>query len=205
MEITNKTLAMFLVAAIVVSLAGTIISLNKLGRISTTGFATSDTGTASLYVNSTTEIFFAVDAVNWGEGYVNVTAGAPLFCTLDSETLVSTGCVRFTANDVGLVLENDGNTYPSISLKATQNGTTMFTDASANLSYRVINNESNSCTSPAPAAYTAVNVTGGVGTVVCPALEYLTANDTIRVNVLVNFTNIATTGAKSTTFTATAS
>ena len=49
MEINNRALVLFLVAAIVVSLAGTIISLNKLGTLRyTTGLAASDTATATL-------------------------------------------------------------------------------------------------------------------------------------------------------------
>lgn len=208
MEITNKTLAMFLVAAIVVSLAGTIISLNKLGRISTTGYATTDTGTASVYVNTSTEIRFAINAINWGEGYVNATAGAPLNCTLDSENGKSAGCIRFTQNNVGLTLENDGNTLPSISLKSDVNGTGMFGDFSSyggsQLLYKVTNNETNSCTSPIPAAYTDVNITAP-GTVVCPAFEYNDANDTLTVDVKVNFIYLTTSGQKTASFLATAS
>lgn len=210
MEITNKTLAIFLVAAVVVSLAGTIISLNKLGTIHyTTGYASTDTGTATLYVNSSTEIIFVIDAIDWGEGYVNATAGAPLNCTLNSEGDKSAGCIRFTTNDVGMVLQNDGNTIPIVSLKSDVNGTGMFGElfdyGGSQLMYKVTNNETDSCTTPVPAAYTDVNVTGGLGTEICPGLEYNDANDTLRVDVQVNFNYLTLAGQKIAQLTATAS
>ena len=54
MEISNKTLAILLLAAVAVSLGGTIISmnsLNRLGEITTTGYATDPTGIVNLSVD----------------------------------------------------------------------------------------------------------------------------------------------------------
>ena len=69
MDISNKTLAMFLVAAIVVSIAGTTISLNRLGDISTspTGFATSGVGNVSLNVNTDLSIVLDEAWINFGD------------------------------------------------------------------------------------------------------------------------------------------
>lgn len=209
MEITNKTLAMFLVAAVVVSIAGTVISLNRLGSLQyTTGYASSDQGTATVYVNSTTDILFTIDSINWGEGYVNASVGAPLNCTLDSENTKSAGCIRFTQNNVGLILLNDGNTYPAVRLYSNVNGTDMFgaqtTYGGSQLQYKVTNNETNSCTSVPVSTYTDVNETNP-GTLVCDALEYADANDTLRLDVWVNFNYLTASGQKTATFTATAS
>ncbi len=212
MEITNKTLAMFLVAAIAVSLFGTIISLNKLSSISTTGYATSDTGTATVYVNSSTSIFFYVDAVNWGEGYVNATPGAPFNCTLNSEGLRSAGCVRFTQVSQGFVLENEGNTYPTINLDSDVNGSVMLGEhwsyGGPLLLWKVTANETNSCGGggiPAPlASYIPANTTGA-GSLICPALEFANGNDTLKIDVQVNIPYTVTTGQKTAQFTAQAS
>jgi len=190
-------------------LFGTIISLNKLSSISTTGFATSSVGTASVYVNSSTSIFFYVNAINWGEGYVNATSGSQYNCTLNSEGLKSSGCVRFTTVSQGLILENEGNTYPAINLKTNTNGSILFGEnwlyGGPLLLYKVTNNETNSCGSPAPSSYTPVNNSAGVGTLICPATEYATGNDTLKIDVQVNIPYTVSSGAKSVTFTAQAS
>lgn len=212
MEITNKTLAMFLVGAIAVSLFGTIISLNKLSSISTTGYAASDQGTATVYVNSSTSIFFSIDSVNWGEGYVNATPGAPFNCTLNTEGLRSAGCVRFTAVSQGFVLENEGNTYPAINLDSDVNGSQMFgehwTYGGPLLLWRVTNNESSSCGGggiPAGlASYIPANTTG-IGSLICPALEFANGNDTLLINVQVNIPYTVSAGSKTAQFTAQAS
>ncbi len=69
MEEHNKTLALLLVAAIVVSLGGTIVSLNKLGQFeisSVTGQVTQ--GTATINVSSTSTINLTDTSIDFGTG-----------------------------------------------------------------------------------------------------------------------------------------
>ncbi|MFP4567789.1 MAG: hypothetical protein ACLFN8_02495 [Candidatus Woesearchaeota archaeon] len=57
MSVSNKTLAVMLLAAIVVSLGGTFISLNRLGAMTTpTGYQITDTGTVTFEINQTLQI-----------------------------------------------------------------------------------------------------------------------------------------------------
>jgi len=66
MDISNKTLALFLLGAIVVSLGGTIMSLNKLGDISSVGLVT-QTGTVNLAIESSLSITTQDrDTINFG-------------------------------------------------------------------------------------------------------------------------------------------
>lgn len=88
MDISNRALAMFLLAAIVVSLAGTITSLNRLGSISTTGYASTDTGTVQLVV-----------------------AGSLSITTADATPSINfVGCVPYPGGSVSINSENSSNT-----------------------------------------------------------------------------------------------
>ena len=202
MEISNKTLALFLVAAIVVSLAGTIISLNKLGQVTTTGFAATDTGTATLQVNSTTSIFFSIDSINWGSGYVN---GSYINCTMGSDNKRSLGCVGFTTVAQGFVLENDGNKNVTVELVANATAAQFIegsTGGGPEFLYNVSNNETDACDTPAPAALTAVN-TSAPGTLICDIFHFIDA-DTMRIDVEINIPSDSPPGVKIAEFTATA-
>ena len=55
-EMSNSTLALMVVAAILVSIIGSFISLTKLSEIGATGYASSGTGLANLSVPSTVDI-----------------------------------------------------------------------------------------------------------------------------------------------------
>lgn len=214
MEMSNKTLSLLLVAAITISLFGTIISVNKLNRFqtikATTGFATSDQGTATVYINSSTSIFFSIDTVDFGTGYVNGTGGSPQNCTLNTEGLKTTpGCIDFNTVTQGFVLENEGTTMPSIQLSSNSNASEFLTGATGEYGgprflYKVTNNESSSCTSPVPATYTDINDTAP-GTVICSGLDYKTDNDTLLIDIQINIPITTTTGQKTATLTAQAS
>ena len=69
-EISNTGLVLLVVAAIVVSIGGTIFSISKIGQqpsnIIITGLATSGIGTANLTVDTTASITLADDAINLG-------------------------------------------------------------------------------------------------------------------------------------------
>ena len=69
-EISNKTLAFLLVGAIVISLGGTLISMNKLSDMAAaTGLISSDKTNGTVTLNVTTSIAINVtdDAINLGQ------------------------------------------------------------------------------------------------------------------------------------------
>ncbi|MBW2984268.1 hypothetical protein KY361_04085 [Candidatus Woesearchaeota archaeon] len=120
MEVSNKTIATLLLLAIVISLAGTLVSLNKIGRLgfSITGMAiNTSTGTAQLTVGVLTELTNQIPTINWGTGYV---AGNATDCTMDSEGTFS-GCVGFTPQYEGFLLENTGNVNLSVNYTSDKN------------------------------------------------------------------------------------
>jgi hypothetical protein len=92
-EISNRTLAILLVAAIVISLGGTLISLNQLDRlkaISITGMQTKNTtlGNVSLEVQDLTWVNFSIWQCDFGMGFVKASA-----CKMNSSGYENTtGC-----------------------------------------------------------------------------------------------------------------
>jgi hypothetical protein len=211
MEISNKTLALFLVAAVTISLFGTVISLNKMNRLvqlkSTTGYALSDTALAQVTVNTTTSIIFTTDSIDFGSGTVN-TSGADKNCTLAVNATKSVDCIGFTHVNVPFVLENDGTTFVSVVLNSSKNASAFLggtdTAGGPQFKWKVEAGEASSCLSaPVPAAYTDVNDTYP-GTMICNNLTYVDTTDTLNVSILINIPYTTPQGAKTASLMATA-
>ena len=143
MDISNKTLAFFLVAAMVVSIAGTMVSLNKIGDSSGITGYTPASGNVTLNVSKTASIVFMVGAVDWGSGTVNTDGDG---CVMDTKTEGTSGCSAFSG-DGPLELENDGNLDVSVAFNISGNETMIpSTDTSGRLFFiNWTNNESTSC------------------------------------------------------------
>jgi len=116
MEDSNKTLALLLVAAIVVSLGGTIVSLNRLGQFqisSATGRAITN-GTATITITATTIINITDTQIDFGSGALN---GGFENCTLRSNEsgVVPSGCGTWTwTQGDHFVMENIGSSTISV-------------------------------------------------------------------------------------------
>ena len=131
MDISNKTLAMFLVAAIVVSIAGTTISLNKLESMETgpTGMVTSDSGNVSLSVGTTLSITLDNTDIQFGNCTTPASGIEEIHSWLDGGNQSSTtnamcdGSGTYNLNNgVGIDIRNNGNTNANITLNATKYG-----------------------------------------------------------------------------------
>ena len=213
MEISNNTLALFLIAAVVISVGGTIVSLNRLNTLSqittTTGFASANsTGTTMLNISTTSAIRFAINAVDFGAGSVNTTAGGTN-CTMwinDSSTFNKSGCTSFnTVNPYGdtFILENDGSTYLNVTLNSTNN-TADFIGGNVTVAafeYVVGNNQSGSCVGTLGLTTWAYVLK--VDTNICSNMSYNVAFNTLRIGVKVIIPYDAGSGARSSIFTAT--
>jgi len=86
-DISNRTLALLLVAAIAVSLAGTWMSFVRLGQVVrvplVTGLAVgADTATVDLTISSVVEVNWTDAAINWGSGAVDAGKSS---CEIDSD------------------------------------------------------------------------------------------------------------------------
>jgi hypothetical protein len=211
MEISNKTLASILVLAVAISLFGTILSVDRLGKINvvkqqpTIGYASSPTGIAEVQINTTSSIKFAVATVNWTSGSVN---SSYINCTMDTVGDLSSGCIGFHSVTQPLILENDGNVPVNVSLRATSSNSTFIggtlVGGGPEFMYNVTVNEINSCGDPVPAAWTDVNLSSP-GTLICPYLDYTDGNDSLKIGLWINIPYTVSSGIKSNTLIATAS
>ena len=200
-DISNRTLALLLVGAIVVSLATTIYSLNiidKFKGIPLTGRATTDAGNVSVNILSTISIVLKSDTINFGSGYVNDTnpacnnatlnAGQTYNDTNDPDTITGTSpyCwTNYSAKPTSLDLENDGNVNVSIDVTG-PNATVFFhflpsTTPMYNFTWRARQNESSSCESGLQTSYREFNHTSPIR--VCDRLQNQGVSDTIAIDV----------------------
>lgn len=130
MEDSSRVLALLLVATIIVSLGGTIVSLNKIGELqfyTLTGRVTS--GTVQLNLSSNAEITFTQAAIDFGTGWVN---GSYNNCTMHTN---STSGYNDTASCLGewttgagstdyrngFWIENIGSTNLTVNLNSSAN------------------------------------------------------------------------------------
>lgn len=125
-DISNRTLATLLIAAIVVSLGGTLLSLNRLQE-GVTGNAQLDTGTASVTVQQAVSIILQNPPgadVDFGTGRVNASKSG---CSQRAQLLaLDTGysdvgdCwleIAQSTPPTGWVVENDGNLNASVNIR----------------------------------------------------------------------------------------
>lgn len=119
MDISNRALAMFLLAAIVVTLGGTIVSLNKLDAVSTTGFATTDTGNVSVTVGSTTSI--TLDN-NFDYNFGTCTPSTSVLTHVNTHNTENSSICTGSDGNQPLYVRNDGNVDVNVTINASQVG-----------------------------------------------------------------------------------
>ncbi len=136
-RISNKSIAMLLIATIAVYLGGTFISLSRLSEFGATGFATDypDTpGNVSVTITSTTSITWTASRISWGSGYV---ASACTNCTMFTNgtnttpsnswgTNFATCCTGLTRWNDSLLLKNTGNNNVSLQMNVSNNASDWF-------------------------------------------------------------------------------
>ena len=123
MEISDRTLIVLTVIALVTTVGGTLTILQSLGPDLPylTGFATSDTGVVNVTIAAAANIAFIIDIVDFGTG------SSPAAGILDintSDTLYGGGTNPSTFDDPGpLSYVNDGN----VDINVTLNGSNAAT------------------------------------------------------------------------------
>jgi len=189
MDLSNKTLAFLLVVAIVISLGGTIISLNRLNQLGFMGLTLYNTsGTTNFSLQSSVSIIFRTTLVNFGTGYVNANGTGCDITTNATTGWNTTGnCLGGLTNTSPFIIENNGNVNVSLGLNSSANASTFVTGSVPTplFQWAVSNNETNSCYGTlSDQTWTNVNWSGGPKTV-CTNLSFADANDTIRLDIKV--------------------
>lgn len=151
MQISNRTIAMLLIATIIVYLGGTFISLNRLAEVgypSITGFGTSTgSGNVSVEISSQVAITWTVASIQWGAGYVDSSCNSN--CTMQVNNTASaasgtygydtTCCKSFNWSNTSLLLKNSGNQNVNLQMNVTSNNTMWFGSATpAEFSFKIV-------------------------------------------------------------------
>lgn len=131
-DISNRTLALLLVTAIVVSLGATVYTLNYLGRFRgfgvPTGRAPSDLGNVSLEVSNQVSIFLSTSVIDFGTGFVNtscslLTEYSHANLTAGATYTDDTDCWTAPEAPTSWILENNGNLNATVALRGPDNST----------------------------------------------------------------------------------
>jgi len=209
-EVSNKMLALLLLLAIVVSVAGTFVSLNRLSQTGVTGYAvSSDSGTAKVNVQSNTVLRFTVNNMDFGTGYVNTTGGYTN-CTMNINTTSSTinkvGCVNFNTTGNAFLLQNAGTTFLNITINSTQNASTFIGGGEQSgvyplYQYMIANNLPGSCAGTLSNT-TWTNFILGAQINICTNLSYVTTNNTLAIGVQLEIPYDSNTGQQTATIVA---
>jgi len=202
MELSNKSLALLLVAAIVISLGGTLISLNKLSQQGLTGLAA---GTVVLNVSENMSCTISSN-VSFG-----TSAGQILtIVNLSTNGSNSNGFNDCTSNDAcrGMMINNTGNVNVNVTFKSDVNGTTLLGGpgaSPASFNYSVANGSNNGallpgCNSGLKTAWGYVNETI---TTICTNLTATSTNKVMTIEYNATIDANTPTGLKTATITIT--
>ncbi|MFH1649851.1 MAG: hypothetical protein ABIA93_04840 [Candidatus Woesearchaeota archaeon] len=213
MNTTNKTLAIFLVLAIVVSIGGTLLTLNQLQK-ATGGTGKVTAGKVDLTVDPQASVITLFN-VSFGTGTISSTT------YLTTETDLS--ALGFTACDSGdtcggLVLENDGNVNINVTMYSDVTAATFIGGTSPAYKYTMANGTNSGAASDAAGAepgcvnstgvahfmdavYAAVPQGSGNAELICANFTFADANDVIRVEFNITIPDDAPTGAKTSALT----
>ena len=117
MDVSNKTIVLILTLALVITLSGMAINLNRLGvfnelNLFTSAATSTSSGTSNLTITSTTSITNNFPEINFGSGRVNASCTICSMGTLQGRNDVC--CLSFTNQTAGFLLENTGNVNISV-------------------------------------------------------------------------------------------
>ena len=168
MDISNRALGLLLIAAIVVSIGGTFISLNRLDAVSTTGFATNNvSGSVDISINSSLSITLTDSSIDFGD--CGLVPGQVLVVDSELGGANQSYCSISTADP--LTIENDGNVNAKVVLRSDVTGPTLFQDSTSTLKYKSVQGTPNGCQSGLVSSYTSV-ATADHDYTVCTNLTY---------------------------------
>jgi hypothetical protein len=168
MDISNKTLGLLLVAAIVVSVGGTLVSLNKLETVSPTGLATSDTGVVTLSIDQYISIIVDDDSIDFGLCTLE-DSGLTLFNSSVAGGYNNSNCDGPAAAAVSnITIRNAGTLDAQLILNATVGGATanggnLFDTVDSEWFYQIVPDAGTPCAGTLANSGNWYTITNGLG------------------------------------------
>ncbi len=200
MELSNKTLIYLISIAILITLFGTTLTLQKLQKTQAiTGLIG---GPVNVTVNASASINLTNAVINWGSG--QVAQGFPN-ATLDTNN--NTAYVRqgtwSTSGINGFTLQNVGNVPVNVTINSTTNATAYIggTGPAFRFEARIATGNSTACESGLLSGQQDFNPTGNASTRtrICNVFNFTQNRDHLLIDLNITIPDDAPTGSKNTT------
>jgi hypothetical protein len=150
-DISNKTLAIFLLTATIVSLGGFLLTLDHVDGI--TGRAATDTGTSNFSINSTISVVFTQNLVEFGVGIVNSSGNHN--CTLNTSgpgmlngaanPINGPDCLGFNATLNPLRIQNQGTQNVTLNISFNSTNSQFVGGTTPSFTFRASVNDTGAC------------------------------------------------------------
>ena len=200
MRITDQTLLVLLIIALLVTFGSIIIILEKLGTNSAlAGFATFDTGVVNVTIQSTVDINLAVDNVDFGSGTINTIGLNTSLNT--SDTAWGGGNNPNGFSDPGpFQVRNDGNVDVNISVNSSNTASSFI--GGTNPGYYFVGSHVGA--DEGCGGFDGLNITNNATLLsfsttdqqICNNLTYGDTADTLNISIFIDIPSDAATGLK---------
>ncbi len=184
------------VAILLIIVSFVFISLNIRGF---TGRASTDYGYVNITIESSANINFTTDSIDFGAGQVS---GGGFSALVNSNGVSENG--TWNQTNQSLHLENIGNVNVSVDLTSDSDALTFIGGTNPGYQWNVSNNETNSCTPGITIDLDTYFNASTEGVRVCDVLNYEDSADSIFINVGLSIPSDSNTGNLSSIITATA-
>jgi hypothetical protein len=193
-DVSNKTLAILVGIAIIISLVG-ILSVSRGGVRYISGGAT---GSGPVSFNATSEVSILVTgSIDWGNGRVNKTAAS---ATLDSDAGTVVGGT-WTPVTQYINIENDGTENITVDLNANANNNAAGLIGGTSPSFKMKGVDVDGGCAALETTYTAVPNSTETKFNICPVMTYDVDNDEFKVAAELVIPSDAAAGARNATIT----
>ncbi len=186
-EISNKTLAVIVVAAIVVTLGSTALIM-RMGSPVITGMATDQVGTAQFNITSVVSIAIDDALIDFGAGSVTSPAD---YAVIDSDTTVTDG--DWSGTEDHFEVENDGNVAINITINASNVASGFIGGTSPAYKWMTDNSEADGTCATPISSYTDATTTTQL---FCSNLGFATGADSAALDLQLTIPSDATPGQK---------
>ena len=178
-EIDNERLVSLV---IVLSLVVIVLSLASFGA-RLTGYASQETGTVNVTVETSANINMTSILIDFGSGLVNSTHHSNAILESNGSSAAPNGNWSWTPSN--FTVENIGNVNVTLNLKTTNTALSFIGGSDPEYNFSVVNVKANSCnaTTQVPLGNWAPVNTTDIGTLICSPLDFNDNNDLIAIYI----------------------
>jgi hypothetical protein len=181
-DISNRTLATLLVVAIVISIGGTYVVLQRTPAITGLFTGTNATGTLTFEQQGVLSIKLNDAVASFG----NVTSTSNGNCVVYTDGVTSAvNCSQSVTGD-GMLLENDGNIRAKVRVNSSYGVDSMTLGTGGGQFYKASNSEGSSCSGTLTSTLTTLPAASDAMSIVCSNLGFADSADLLRIDYSLN-------------------